>query len=79
MSTVEGGFVCTDDEGLHKLLLMIRSHGWSRDLDNETQTSLRIENNINEFEEFYTFYEPGLNVRNTDIRSLCWFASNEKT
>ena len=42
MSTVEGGFVCTDDEGLHKLLLMIRSHGWSRDLDNETQTSLRI-------------------------------------
>lgn len=58
---------------------MIRSHGWSRDLKISDQEKLRKENNIDEFEEFYTFYEPGLNLRNTEIRSFSWSTSNEKT
>ncbi|MEK7747272.1 MAG: aminotransferase class I/II-fold pyridoxal phosphate-dependent enzyme, partial [Elusimicrobiota bacterium] len=32
-STIEGGLVSTDDKRFHDLLLMLRSHGWSKDLD----------------------------------------------
>lgn len=67
ISTIEGGFVCTDEQWLYELLLMIRSHGWSRDLPSEKRKELREENNIDEFDELYTFYKPGLNLRNTDI------------
>jgi CDP-6-deoxy-D-xylo-4-hexulose-3-dehydrase len=31
MSTIEGGFVCTNDEELYEILKSIRSHGWDRD------------------------------------------------
>ena len=33
ISTIEGGFVSTDNEHFYNVLLSIRSHGWSRDLD----------------------------------------------
>ena len=32
MTTIEGGMVCTNDEELYHLLLMLRSHGMSREL-----------------------------------------------
>ena len=31
ISTIEGGFVSTDDEELYEVLKSIRSHGWDRD------------------------------------------------
>ena len=36
ISTIEGGLVSTDDKQFNDLLLMLRSHGWGKDLDEET-------------------------------------------
>ena len=69
MSTIEGGMICTDDKDLHNLLLSIRSHGWSRDLDVETQKQLKDEYNIDDFKSLYTFFYPGFNLRSTDLQA----------
>ena len=70
LSTIEGGFINTNDEELYYSLLMMRSHGWDRDLPQEMQNKLRIENNVNEFDALYTFYLPGFNLRSTDLQAF---------
>lgn len=70
MSTIEGGMVSTDDEELYKLLLMVRSHGWDRDLDEDTKHKLRAQHNVDEFHALYTFYIPGFNIRATDLQAF---------
>lgn len=77
-STIEGGFICTNNEKLYELGLMIRSHGWSRDLSINRQDELRKKYNINEFENLYTFYQPGLNIRNTEIGSFLGIQQMDK-
>jgi CDP-6-deoxy-D-xylo-4-hexulose-3-dehydrase len=69
-STIEGGFVCTDDFELYEILKSIRSHGWSRDLSKETKEKLQAENNVDDFRNFYTFYYPGFNLRATDVQAF---------
>jgi CDP-6-deoxy-D-xylo-4-hexulose-3-dehydrase len=69
-STIEGGFVCTNDFELYEILKSIRSHGWSRDLSEETKEKLQKENNIDDFRNFYTFYYPGFNLRATDVQAF---------
>ena len=69
ISTIEGGFVCTDDPELYDILISIRSHGWDRDLSPKKQETLRREWNISEFNSLYTFYYSGLNVRSTDLQA----------
>jgi CDP-6-deoxy-D-xylo-4-hexulose-3-dehydrase len=69
-STIEGGFVCTNDFELYEILKSIRSHGWSRDLSVETKEKLQKENNIDNFRNFYTFYYPGFNLRATDVQAF---------
>jgi CDP-6-deoxy-D-xylo-4-hexulose-3-dehydrase len=69
-STIEGGFVCTDDFELYEILKSIRSHGWSRDLSPETKQKLQAENGIDDFRNFYTFYYPGFNLRATDVQAF---------
>jgi CDP-6-deoxy-D-xylo-4-hexulose-3-dehydrase len=69
-STIEGGFVCTNDFELYEILKSIRSHGWSRDLSEETKQKLQQENNIDDFRNFYTFYYPGFNLRATDVQAF---------
>lgn len=70
ISTIEGGMICTSNERLYDLLIMLRSHGWSRDLSEEKQKKLQVENNVNDFENFYTFYAPGFNLRSTDLQAF---------
>ena len=41
ISTIEGGMVCTNNTELNDILLSIRSHGWDRDLDKESQAKWR--------------------------------------
>ncbi|MBT3814163.1 DegT/DnrJ/EryC1/StrS aminotransferase family protein [Candidatus Woesearchaeota archaeon] len=67
LSTIEGGMVCTNDKELHDMLLMVRAHGWDRNLDQETQTKLRAENNIDGFYSRYAFFFPAYNLRPTEI------------
>ena len=69
-STIEGGFVCTDDFELYEILKSIRSHGWSRDLSKETQKKFQEDHNIDEFRNLYTFYYPGFNLRATDLQAF---------
>ena len=70
MSTIEGGMVCTNDKEVYNLLKMLRSHGWDRDLDKDAQKKLRDKWGIDDFSALYTFYEPGFNLRSTDLQAV---------
>lgn len=70
ISTIEGGMVCTDDKEIRDLLLMLRSHGWDRDLDKEDADNLRETYNISDFDALYTFYYPSFNLRSTDLHAF---------
>lgn len=70
LSTIEGGFINTDDEKLYHALLMMRSHGWDRDLPEWKQKELREKYNTTKFDSLYNFYVPGLNVRSTDLQAF---------
>lgn len=70
LSTIEGGMISTDDFALYELLISLRSHGWDRDLSSGTQTKLRQEWNIDDFNAYYTFYYPGFNLRATDLQAF---------
>jgi len=78
VSTIEGGFVNTNSKPLYDMLLMMRSHGWARDLDKETQANMAKENNIDSFNEAYTFYVPGMNIRSTDLQAFLGMRAIDK-
>ena len=69
-STIEGGMVNTDDEDLYHMLLMLRSHGWGKDLPDDLYKKKMIENDIDTFHEPFTFLVPGLNLRSTDLQAF---------
>jgi CDP-6-deoxy-D-xylo-4-hexulose-3-dehydrase len=70
LSTIEGGFINTDDEEFYHLLLMMRSHGWDRDLPEWKQKELREKYNCTDFNALYNFYVPGMNLRSTDLQAF---------
>ena len=78
ISTIEGGMVCTNDDEMYRLLKMIRSHGWDRDLSELEQQKLRTENNLDDFDALYTFYVPGFNLRSTDLQAFIGLGQLEK-
>ena len=78
ISTIEGGFVSTDNKDLYELLVSLRSHGWDRDLDKETQLKLQKKWNVSEFNSLYTFYYPGYNLRSTDLNAFIGLGQIDK-
>ena len=70
LSTIEGGFVLTDNEELYLDLLAARSHGWSRSWPNRIKAEKREELNISTFHEPYTFFTIGMNLRPMEIQSF---------
>jgi CDP-6-deoxy-D-xylo-4-hexulose-3-dehydrase len=78
LSTIEGGFINTNNEEFYYALLMMRSHGWDRDLPKSKQEFLRKKYNVNEFEALYSFYMPGLNVRSTDLQAFIGIRAIDK-
>lgn len=78
MSTIEGGMVSTADKAFADLLLMLRSHGWSRDLDRESHQALVDRYEIDDFHSPFVFYEPGFNVRSTDLNAYLGLGQLEK-
>ena len=70
LSTIEGGFINTNDENLYHLLIMMRSHGWDRDLPTWKQRELRNKYKCSDFDSLYNFYVPGMNVRSTDLQAF---------
>jgi CDP-4-dehydro-6-deoxyglucose reductase, E1 len=69
ISTIEGGMVVTDDSELHQIMLSLRSHGWSRDLNPSKKDFLQKQFEIDDFTNLYTFYYPGFNLRSTDLQA----------
>jgi len=78
LSTIEGGFINTDDEGFYHQLLMMRSHGWDRDLPEKAQKEIRESYGCSDFEGLYNFYLPGMNVRSTDLQAFIGLRAIDK-
>ncbi|WP_405290996.1 DegT/DnrJ/EryC1/StrS family aminotransferase [Methanobrevibacter sp.] len=65
MATMEGGMVLTDDKELDDIMKSIRSHGWTRNL---TEDSIYYEEK-EEFYELFNFIFPGYNVRPIEMEA----------
>ena len=78
LSTIEGGFINTNDEDFYHMLLMMRSHGWDRDLPKWKQDELRKENDCSNFDALYNFYVPGFNLRDTDLQAFIGLRAIDK-
>ncbi|HNV85627.1 MAG TPA: DegT/DnrJ/EryC1/StrS family aminotransferase [Candidatus Omnitrophota bacterium] len=78
MSTIEGGMVSTDNPLFRDLLLMLRSHGWSKDLDPVSHQKLVKKYRVNDDHKPFVFYEPGLNLRSTDLNAFLGLRQLEK-
>tara|TARA_R100001126_G_C4884150_1_gene181181 strand:- start:2061 stop:3209 length:1149 start_codon:yes stop_codon:yes gene_type:complete len=78
LSTIEGGFINTNDEDFYHLLLMMRSHGWDRDLPKWKQQKLREEHASSDFDALYNFYVPGMNLRSTDLQAFIGLRAIDK-
>lgn len=77
-STIEGGMVSTNDKALGDQLLMLRSHGWSKDLDRSAHAALVKKHGIDDFHSPFVFYEPGFNLRSTDLNAFIGLGQLEK-
>jgi CDP-6-deoxy-D-xylo-4-hexulose-3-dehydrase len=78
LSTIEGGMVNTNDEDLYHLLLMLRSHGWGKDLPKEKYKELIEKYDIDDFHSPFTFFVPGMNLRSTDLQAFLGLRQIEK-
>lgn len=78
LSTIEGGFINTNDEDFYHLLLMMRSHGWDRDLPEWKRKELQQQHNCTEFDALYNFYAPGMNLRSTDLQAFIGLRAIDK-
>ena len=78
ISTIEGGFVSTNDEELYEILKSIRSHGWDRDANPKHSDKLRKKWNTSDFDSLYTFYYSGFNLRSTDLQAYIGLGQIDK-
>lgn len=78
LSTIEGGMVCTDDKNYYEMLIMLRSHGWSRDLSPEARRAYQKSWERSDFQDQFTFYVPGFNLRSTDLQAFIGLQQLEK-
>ena len=78
ISVIEGGAVSTNDQEFNDLLLMIRSHGWDKDLRLGKKDELVKKYNIDNFHAPFVFYIPGFNLRSTDLNAFIGIGQVEK-
>lgn len=64
IATMEGGCITTDDEELYHILLVIRAHGWTRNLPKNNKIA---EIHDDDFNEAFRFILPGYNVRPVEM------------
>ncbi len=67
ISTMEGGYILTNDEEIYQILLALRAHGWTRNLPKKNFVSGRKSDNL--FEESFNFVLPGYNLRPIEINA----------
>jgi len=61
LTTIEGGMILTDNKDLYNILLSIRSHGWTRHLQNINDSEYK------KFKNSFDFIYPGYNFRPMEI------------
>jgi len=69
LSTIEGGMVCTNDDGLYEKLRMLRSHGMTR----ESKSAALKEGYFQRHPDLnpnFIFAYPAWNVRSTEINAV---------
>ena len=76
ISTMEGGFVTTDNEELYHILLVLRAHGWTRNLPKKNHVANKSDD---WFEESFRFVLPGYNVRPIEMSGAIGVKQLEKT
>lgn len=59
ISTMEGGFVVTDDTRLHNTMISLRAHGWVRGQPEDSHLQVSSD----PFERMFRFVLPGYNLR----------------
>ena len=69
MSSVEGGMLCTNNRDLYHHLVMLRSHGWLKDLPSADAKRIMRQYGFDPFRFPFTFLLPGFNLRPTDINA----------
>ena len=78
LSSIEGGMVNTDNKELYDLMLMLRSHGWGKDLDKETYNKMIEDHGVDDFHKPFTFFVAGFNLRSTDLQAFLGIRQMEK-
>ncbi|WP_319568116.1 DegT/DnrJ/EryC1/StrS family aminotransferase [Cohaesibacter marisflavi] len=76
ISTMEGGVVVTDDEELYHVMLVLRAHGWTRNLPKFNQVT--GEKSDDPFEESFRFVLPGYNLRPLEMSGALGIEQLEK-
>ena len=68
ITTIEGGMVCVNDDKLHDLARLFRSHGMTREASKELQEDYQKRYpNLN---PLFTFSVPGFNMRSTELNAV---------
>lgn len=70
LSTIEGGMICTDSKELYEMMLIVRAHGWDRNLPLASQARLRRHHRVDDFYALYTFYDLAYSVRPTELQGF---------
>ncbi len=68
ISAMEGGVITTDDAELHRILVSLRAHGWTRDWPESGRG----------FHESFQFAYPGYSVRPTEVQGAIARVQMEK-
>ncbi len=66
ISTMEGGFITTDNSLLKDIILSLRAHGWTRNLPDDSDIHKKKSNS---FYESFNFILPGYNVRPLEMEA----------
>lgn len=66
MSTIEGGMICTNDHEFYQTIRMLRSHGMTREMTDESMKERWNEENPSLSPDFIFAY-PAFNARGTEI------------
>jgi len=78
ISTIEGGFVSTNDEEIYEIVKCIRSHGWTRDSSESFMLEKKEKWSTNDFDLLYRFYYSGFNLRSTDLQAFIGLGQIDK-
>lgn len=69
MSTIEGGMICTNDQGVYQQARMLRSHGMVREA-NDPSVHTAYQSANPDLNQDFIFAFPAYNTRNTEIGGI---------